>query len=177
MAERLKRPAGPGEVEASPPAEPAGVAKSPAEMLRAGGEQAVGEAKAIAIDVAEKQRARAVDALGGVARALHRTAKDLDAENNAMARYTDLAAEKLDQAARYLRQARMGDIVLEAERLARRQPWWFLGGAVATGFIAARLLKNTGTAAESEIGPQSLPGSPSMAAASGAHPPIPGEMP
>jgi ElaB/YqjD/DUF883 family membrane-anchored ribosome-binding protein len=131
-------------------------------MLQAGRDQAIEEAKAMLHDVAETQRRKALETLGGVAQALHRTAKDLDAENKTMARYTDIAAERLDDAAKYLRQAQWTDLVEGAESFARRQPWWFVGGAVATGFIVARMVKASGS--ERHVA-RAMPGTTDMGAA------------
>ena len=118
-------------------------ARSPLDILRAGRDQAFDEAKAAVVDVAETQRRRAVETIGGLAQALHKTAKEIDPENEIMARYTEIAADRLDSAARYLRQTRLGDFVEGAEDFARRQPWWFIGGAAAAGFVAARVFKSS----------------------------------
>ena len=149
MAEGISHPAG---AEAS---DRGASVRSPLDILRAGRDQALEEAKAAVVDVAEAQRRRAVDTLGGLAQALHKTAKEIDSENEIMARYTEIAAERLDNATRYLRQTRLGDLVEGAEDFARRQPWWFIGGAVAAGFVAARVFKASengiGSAAASRI--------------------------
>jgi hypothetical protein len=41
----------------------------------------------------------------------------------------------------YIRDHEVRDLISETERLARREPLLFLGGAFAVGFIAARFLK------------------------------------
>jgi|AGTN01.1.fsa_nt_gi hypothetical protein len=115
-----------------------------AEKMWAGREKAFQEAKARVREAAEAQRERAASALGGVAGALHRTASDLNAENETMGRYTDMAAERLDEVANYLRTADWNSVVEGAEDFARRQPAWFIGGAVAAGFLIARAVKNSG---------------------------------
>jgi ElaB/YqjD/DUF883 family membrane-anchored ribosome-binding protein len=115
---------------------------STGEMIRSGTDQAIDEAKTMVRDLADTQRKKAAEGLGGMAQALHRTAHSLDAESKTMARYTELAAERLDDAARYLKQSNWGDLIEGAESFARRQPYWFIGGAVATGFLAARFFKS-----------------------------------
>lgn len=142
MAEQETHQAGPGNI-VPPPVQGLDRPRSPGEMLQAGRARAMEEAKAMVADLAETQRKKAADALGGIAQALRKTAIDLDPENTTMARYTDIAAERLDEVARYLRQAHFNDVIVEAENFARRQPWWFLGGAMATGFIAARMMKSS----------------------------------
>ncbi|MGE5504792.1 MAG: hypothetical protein ACM31L_10245 [Actinomycetota bacterium] len=145
MAERSARGAvGAGSVEAaglatSTPA--AGEGRGAGEVLRSGTDQAIDEAKEMVREAAEQQRIKAADMVGGVAQALHRTAGSMDSENKIMARYTHIAADRLDEAARWLKQAHWNEMLEGAEGFARRQPYWFIGGAVAAGFLAARLLK------------------------------------
>lgn len=120
--------------------------KAGADMLRAGGEQVLEEAKSKILEAAEAQRQRAAEALGGMAGALHRVASDINAENQTMGRYTDMAAERLDDVAHYLRDTSWTQAVDGAEDFARRQPYWFIGGAMAAGFVLARVVKNSGAA-------------------------------
>lgn len=122
-------------------------ARSAAETISAGGERALSEAKAKMLDAAEAQRRRAVDVVRGMAGALHRAAGDLKSENETMGRYTDMAAQRLDRFAGYLRGTTLAEVVDQTEDLARRQPAWFIGGAMAAGFVVARLIKNATPAA------------------------------
>lgn len=116
--------------------------KDTAERMKASGDRMLEDAKAKVMDAADSQRRRAAEAVDGMAGALHRAAGQLKPENETMGRYTDMAAERLDQFAGYLRGANWSDVVSEAEDLARRQPVWFIGGAMAAGFLVARLIKN-----------------------------------
>lgn len=113
-----------------------------ADTIRASGERVLSDAKAKVLDAAETQRRRAAEAVRGMAGALHRAAGDLKPENETMGRYTDMAAEQLDHFAGYLRGANWSEVVEEAEDMARRQPVWFIGGAMAAGFLLARTIKN-----------------------------------
>ncbi|MGE5545737.1 MAG: hypothetical protein ACM33T_02485 [Solirubrobacterales bacterium] len=117
--------------------------QSAADMIRAGTGQALDEAKTMVRDAADQQRRKAAESLGGMAQALHRSAQDLKTENGMLAQYTDIAADKLDQVAGYLRQSDWNDILEGAENVARRQPYWFIGGAMAAGFVMARFVKNS----------------------------------
>lgn len=117
-------------------------AKAAADKLKASSEQMLADAKAKVKDAADSQRHRAADAVRGMAGALHRAAGDLKPENESMGRYTDMAADRLDQFAGYLRGADWSEVIESAEDLARRQPAWFIGGAMAAGFVVARLIKN-----------------------------------
>lgn len=115
-------------------------------VLRAGREQAFEEAKTRVREAADQQRGRAAEAVGGMAGALHRAAGDMREENETMGRYADMAAERLDEVATYLRDADWGEVIHGAEDFARRQPYWFVGGAMAAGFLLARFVKNSGEA-------------------------------
>jgi ElaB/YqjD/DUF883 family membrane-anchored ribosome-binding protein len=115
-------------------------------VLRAGREQAFDEAKTRVREAADQQRGRAAEAVGGMAGALHRAAGDMREENETMGRYADMAAERLDEVATYLRDADWGEVIHNAEDFARRQPYWFVGGAMAAGFLLARFVKNSGEA-------------------------------
>ena len=116
------------------------------DALRAKREQAFDEAKSRVREAADQQRGRAADAVGGVAGALHRAASDMKGENETMGRYADMAAERLDEVASYLRTADWTEVIHGAEDFARRQPYWFVGGAMAAGFLLARFVKNSGEA-------------------------------
>lgn len=118
--------------------------RSAVDKLRSGREQAFEEAKSKVREAAEAQRQRAAEAVGGMAGALHRAADDLKSENESMGRYTNMAAERLDEVASYLRDTDWNSVIDGAEDFARRQPYWFIGGAMAAGFLVARTIKNAG---------------------------------
>ncbi|MBI5162734.1 MAG: hypothetical protein HY985_02400 [Magnetospirillum sp.] len=128
----------------------AGETRSVTEMFRAGRDQAIDEARVMVRDLADTQRRKAAEGMLGIAQALRRTATNLQPENVTMARYTDMAAKRLDEAAQYLRQTNWNDIVTGAEKMARRQPAWFIGGAAVAGFMIARALKATTAAPEAK---------------------------
>jgi hypothetical protein len=112
-------------------------------MIRAGTDQAIDEARQLVREAAEDQRKKMAETVGGIAQTLLHTADTMTTENETMARYTLIAAERLDDVARYLRQSNWNDLVEGAEGFARRQPAWFIGGALASGFLAARFLKSS----------------------------------
>ncbi|CAA7619419.1 hypothetical protein [Magnetospirillum sp. UT-4] len=118
---------------------------------RAGGEEAMAQAKAAVRDAADEQRRRAASAVDGMAGALHRAATDLESENEMIGRYTHIAAERLNEVADYLRSTGWDDVMGGAEDFARRQPYWFVGGAAMVGFVLARAVKNAGP------GPRRMP--------------------
>ncbi len=145
MADIIKEPgAGTSATSAStPPPSTTAATADTADALRSGGERMLSDAKERVKSAAESQRHRAADAVRGMAGALHRAADDLKPENETMGRYTDMAAERLDRFAGYLRGTDWAQVVDEAENMARRQPAWFIGGAMAAGFLLARVIKNT----------------------------------
>ncbi|HTH16098.1 MAG TPA: hypothetical protein VL974_05545, partial [Magnetospirillum sp.] len=97
-----------------------------AEAAKKSGERALSEAKARVQNAAEAQCKRAADAVHGMAGVLHRAASDLKTENETMGRYTDMAADRLDHFAGYLRGTSLSDVLSNAEDFARREPAWFI---------------------------------------------------
>lgn len=57
--------------------------------------------------------------------------------------FSNSAAEKIERAASYFRRQDVNAMYRDAERFARNNPAWVLGGAFALGFFAARFLKST----------------------------------
>lgn len=102
--------------------------------------------------MADQQRHRAAEQVSGLGRALHRVADDMGKENEVMGRYTQMAADRLDQAAEYLRRSDFDSLIEGAEEFARRQPYLFVGGMLAAGFLTARVLKSAGSGAVSSAG-------------------------
>ena len=117
--------------------------KTGAEALGAGRDHAVDEARALVRETAQRQKERAAEGLGGVADALHEASRKLLGGNQAAtARYTDMAADQIERMSQMLRDRSLEDLVGDAEAFARRQPALFLGGALAAGFVLARVLRN-----------------------------------
>ena len=102
------------------------------------------EAKEQAQSQLATQKARATDGLRSLSVALQDASSQLREEDqDALARYTDTAAEQLGQFAELLRERSVGELLREAERYARREPALFLGGAVVLGFFGGRFLKSS----------------------------------
>ena len=59
------------------------------------------------------------------------------------ARATEQAAEKMEQAGRWLEQSDADRILGDVEDFARRQPWAVLAGGLVVGFAASRFLKSS----------------------------------
>ena len=102
------------------------------------------EAKQQAQGQLAAQKTRATDGLCSLSTALQEASSQLREEDqDALARYTDTAAEQLGQFAELLRERSVGELLREAERYARREPALFLGGAVVLGFFGGRFLRSS----------------------------------
>jgi ElaB/YqjD/DUF883 family membrane-anchored ribosome-binding protein len=89
----------------------------------------------------EKQKRQIADRSGGIAEALHRAAHALEAsENAALARYAKQAGDRVHDISRHMRERRWDEIIADTQSYARRQPIWFVLGAMATGFLVGRFI-------------------------------------
>lgn len=109
-------------------------------------------------DLAEKQKRAGADRLGGMARAVHQAADQLDPELPPQARaYIHEAADSIDRVSAAIRDRSVGDLVDTAGKFARRQPAAFFGGAVLAGFVLSRFLKSSSHDDGSDHQPQHRP--------------------
>jgi hypothetical protein len=92
---------------------------------------------------AEQQKAMGADQLGGVARAAHRAAQEIESQMPGVARSVHRAASRLDGASAALRDGSVGDLTAQVGAFARQQPAAFFGGAVLAGFALSRFLKTS----------------------------------
>jgi hypothetical protein len=93
--------------------------------------------------------------LSSVADAVIQTGQSLrgqGADTGKVADFTDRAAEVADNAANYLRDTSVDQMIGQVEDFGRREPVLFLVGAAALGFLAARFLKSSGRSAQSTTG-------------------------
>jgi hypothetical protein len=90
------------------------------------------------------QKDRALDGVGGVTQAIRQTTQTLrDQQHDVVARYVEQVAGQVDRMAQSLRQKDIGELLDDAQRLARRQPALFVGSAFALGLLGARFLKSS----------------------------------
>ena len=90
------------------------------------------------------QKDRALDGVGGVTEAIRQTTQTLrDQRHDVVARYVEQVAGQVDRMAQSLRQKDVGELLDDAQRLARRQPALFVGSAFALGLLGARFLKSS----------------------------------
>jgi hypothetical protein len=90
------------------------------------------------------QKDRATDGLGTVARVVRQSTQQLrEQKHEAIASYVEQAANQIDKLSQRLRDKDVTELLTDVQRLARRQPAMFIGGAFALGLVGARFLKSS----------------------------------
>ena len=101
----------------------------------------VDAARSAAESLLQEQKQQIAERVSGVAEALRSAAHSLDqSQNRVIARYAQQAGDQIENIARNMRNRRWSELVADTEEFARRQPTWFVLGAVATGFLVGRLI-------------------------------------
>ena len=95
------------------------------------------------------QKQRAASGMESVAQAVSQLGEQLRQQNPSIASFADTTASQLRQFSTQLEQRDIGELVDEVERLARRNPALFIGGAFALGLLGARFLKSNSSEANS----------------------------
>ena len=124
----------------------ASIAKTEAERARAAAENKLTEVKTRARSATEtivnEKKQRVAGQLGLVTEALTKTSEKLHQDQHgAIAQYTDLAAEKVEEFRRTIETKDIGDIVDDVQRFARRQPALVFGGLFLAGLATMRFMK------------------------------------
>lgn len=120
-----------------------GAAETSQPAMNATGERSVlaefaDAAQLAAGSLVEEQKRQIADRVSGIAEALEGAAYSLDqSRNHAVGRYVREAGQQIRSFSRTLQEPRWNELI---EDLARRQPTWFVLGAVAAGFLVSRLL-------------------------------------
>jgi hypothetical protein len=114
------------------------------DKARAAVDETVESVASQARSAAEQQKESGAEQLGGVARAIHGAARELEDQMPQAARFVHDAAKQLDGAAGALRERSIDDLMQSFNRFARAQPLAFFGGAVLAGFAVSRFLKSSG---------------------------------
>ena len=90
------------------------------------------------------QKDKATDGLGSVAQAVRDTTQHLRTQQyDTVAQYAEKAADQIDRFSQRLKEKGVGELLDDAQQLARRQPALFIGGAFALGLLGARFLKSS----------------------------------
>jgi ElaB/YqjD/DUF883 family membrane-anchored ribosome-binding protein len=98
-------------------------------------------ARSAAESLLQEQKRQIADRVSGIARALQSAAQPLhESQSHVIAGYLEEAAAQVHSLSRSMHERHWGELVADTEDFARRQPTWFVLGAVATGFVLGRLL-------------------------------------
>jgi hypothetical protein len=88
------------------------------------------------------QKDHAADELSHFSAAIRRAAETLHEEHDdRLASYADIAAERIEDASHYLRDADLGRLIDDVEHFARRRPELVFGGLFLAGLALSRFLK------------------------------------
>ena len=93
--------------------------------------------------VAEQQKRAGADQIGGIARAVHGAAREIEEKMPQAAGFVHDAATRLEGVAASLRERNVDDLLRSLNNFARSQPAAFFGGAVLAGFALSRFLKSS----------------------------------
>src|SRR5918993_5938166 len=92
----------------------------------------------------ESQKGRATDGLAALAHAARQTTQQLRSDqHDTVAQYMDRAAEQLERFSTTIQNKDVGELLREAQQLARRQPALFIGGSFVAGMMLVRFLKSS----------------------------------
>lgn len=111
--------------------------------------QAYGAATKRATEVLDEQKGTVAGGLTTVADSIKQVGENLNTaeEPNKItetaAKYTNSLAEQIENVSGYFERKDVREMVRDVENFARRYPAYFIGGAVALGFLAARFLKSS----------------------------------
>ena len=95
------------------------------------------------VEAADKTKAKGVDQMAGVSRAVHGAADELGRELPQAAGYIHSVADRLESASAALRERSVEDLVSSFSGFARRQPAAAFAGSVLAGFALSRFLKSS----------------------------------
>ena len=93
--------------------------------------------------MAEEQKSRGAARIGDIAQALHSAADQISEEVPFAADYVHSAATKLEETSTMLRERSVEDLAQMAVEFAEQRPLVYVSGAVAAGFLVARLLRSS----------------------------------
>jgi hypothetical protein len=90
------------------------------------------------------QKDRATEGLGTMAQAVRQSTHQLrEQHHETVASYIEQAADQIDRLSQNLKNKDVGELVSDAQRMARRRPALFVGSAFAVGLAGARFFKSS----------------------------------
>ena len=108
------------------------------------GEGLTGRVREQATSQLNTQKNKATDGLGTVASAVRKTTDQLRSENHdTVAHYAEQAADQIERLSDRIKGKDIGELLNDAQQLARRRPALFVGGAFAVGLLGARFMKSS----------------------------------
>lgn len=96
-----------------------------------------------AMSLVDQQKQAGAEQAAGLARAIHRSAEELQESSPALAQHVREAAAVVSELADTLRDQSLGELIGQAEGIARRQPVAFFGVAALAGFALSRFVKSS----------------------------------
>ncbi len=91
-----------------------------------------------------RQKERASNGLGSVARAVRQSTQQLrEQKHDTVAQYVEQAAGQLERLSTRLKEKNVDEFVADAQRFARQRPALFIGSAFALGVIGSRFFKSS----------------------------------
>jgi predicted Zn-dependent protease len=94
-------------------------------------------------EAADEAKAKGLDHVAGVGRAVHGAADELGRELPQAAGYIHSVADRLESASSALRERSVEDLASSFNNFARRQPAAAFAGSVLAGFALSRFLKSS----------------------------------
>jgi len=90
------------------------------------------------------QKDRATDGIGNVVKAVRRSTQELREDHHeTVADYVERAADQLELLSTRLKNKDLGELMRDAQNLAKRQPAIFIGTAFMLGLAGARFMKSS----------------------------------
>jgi len=90
------------------------------------------------------QKDRATEGIGSVLQAVRQTTQHLrETQHETIAQYVDEAASRLERFSKRLKERNVGELLQDAQQVARRNPGIFIGSAFAIGLLGARFLRSS----------------------------------
>jgi hypothetical protein len=101
----------------------------------------------------DRQKGAAAQEISQVGSAIRQAAGNLQGEHiQGLSQYVEAAAERVDKVSEYLNRQDLAGLAQDAERLARRQPAWFVGGMLVAGVVIGRFMKTAVESAQVQTG-------------------------
>jgi hypothetical protein len=108
----------------------------------------VGEAKDKTVSLLDVPKVGLTTGINKIAASIRRLGEDLGGEEKDqvtafIGQYGETLAEQVEKVSHYVEEKDLHEMKSDAEKLARRNPAMFVGGAFAIGILAARFLRSS----------------------------------